>query len=294
MQISSDGRLRDQYMYCGADRTGRWAAGGVQLQNLTAKGPKSQTCKECGHIAGLDNKAGGILGDCPACGSTMIQKNADWTVDCVEYALADIKRHQLEDIEKLWGDPGTLLAGCLRGLFVAAPGKRLICCDFSAIEAVVSACLSRCQWRIDVFRTHGRIYEASIAESTGTPLQEILDYKRTHGMHHPLRKRGKVRELAGGFQGWISAWKNFGADEFMTDDEIKDDILQWRADSPEIVEMWGGQYRSVPNSRDSYQEYYGLEGAAIMAILNPGQCFSHYEITYGMRDDILYCRLPSG
>jgi len=33
---------------------------------------------------------------------------------------------------------------------------------------------------------------------------------------------------------------------------------------------------------------------AISAILNPGTCYSYIDITYGVFNDILYCRLPSG
>jgi len=189
-----------------------------------------------------------------------------------------------------------LLCGCLRGLFIAKEGHELVCVDFSAIEAVAAACLSRCQWRIEVFSGHGKIYEESAAKATGIPFEEILQYKRDNGMHHPARKTiGKVRELAGGYGGWIGAWKNFGADEFMTDEEIKTDVLKWREESPEIVEMWGGQFRWCgPGKWDYRPELFGLEGAVINAILHPGQCFSHIDITYGVWDDVLFCRLPSG
>lgn len=296
LQTSSDGRLRDQYLYCGADRTGRWSAGGVQLQNITAKGPKSMWCGECNKAFGRAQLTQADCG-CPRCGQWAdIEEMSDWTIEGVENAIEDIRTGDLAHVERIWDDPIAVLCGCLRGLFQAASGKEFICCDFSAIEAVAAACLSRCQWRIEVFSGHGKIYEASAAKATGTPLEEILEYKRQHGMHHPARKTiGKVRELAGGYGGWINAWKNFGADAFMTDDEIKTDVLKWREESPEIVEMWGGQFRWCgPGKWDYRPELFGLEGAAINAILHPGQCFSHIDITYGMHDDVLFCRLPSG
>jgi DNA polymerase len=293
LQTSSDGRLRDQYMYCGADRTGRWSAGGVQLQNITAKGPKSCRCGSCGGLFGRDIESIG----CPRCGQWVdIEQQPDWTIEAVEAAIGDIRTHDLATVERIWGDPIALLCGCLRGLFKAAPGKDFICCDFSAIEAVAAACLARCQWRIEVFSGHGKIYEQSAANATGIPFEEILQYKIDNKMHHPARKTiGKVRELAGGYGGWIGAWKNFGADQFMNDEEIKADVLKWRAESPEIVEMWGGQFRWCgPGKWDYRPELFGLEGAVIKAVLNPGQCFSHIDITYGVWDDILFCRLPSG
>lgn len=290
LQVSSDGRLRDQYRYCGADRTGRWAAGGVQLQNITAKGPKSSQCESC------EEYFGAHLEECPHCGAWLLHAMPDWTVDAVESCMRVIAKRDLALLERVWGDPITALCGCLRGLFTAKPGHDLICCDFSAIEAVAAACVTRCQWRIEVFSGDGKIYEASAAKATGIPLEEILEYKKKNGMHHPARKTiGKVRELAGGYGGWINAWKNFGADAFMTDDEIKTDVLKWRGESPEIVEMWGGQLRWCgPGKWDYRPELFGLEGAAINAVLHPGQCFSCIDLTYGVWDDVLFCRLPSG
>lgn len=294
LQTSSDGRLRGQYTYCGADRTGRWSAGGVQLQNITAKGPKSARCGGCGQIFGASQEHAG----CPRCGQAVdIEPMPDWTIEAVEQAIADIRHRSLDLIEHHWGDPITLLCGCLRGLFIAAPGKKLVCCDFSAIEAVAAACLSRCQWRIDVFSTHGKIYEASAAKATGIPLDEILAYKKANGMHHPARKGvGKIRELANGYGGWINASKAFGGEKYFEDDAaIKADILKWREESPEIVEMWGDQYIWCgPGKWDYRPGMHGLEGCAIQAIQNPGTCYSHHDITYGVADDVLFCRLPSG
>jgi DNA polymerase len=298
LQTSSDGRLRDQYRYCGADRTGRWSANGVQLQNMTAKGPKSNRCESCGKLYGSGVPSmRRATPTCPRCGSWMWHALPEWTINAVEQAAEDIQSGSLQHIEQVWGSPVPVLCGCLRGLLVAKPGHELICCDYSAIEAVAAACLARCQWRIDVFNTHGLIYEVSASNATGIPLDEILDYKKQHGTHHPARKGvGKVRELANGYGGWVNASKAFGADEYYADDEaIKQDILKWRDESPEIVEMWGGQYRWCgPGKWDYLPELHGLEGAAIQAILSPGKCFGHNDISYGVADDILYCRLPSG
>lgn len=294
LQVSSDGRLRDQYRYCGADRTGRWAAGGVQLQNITAKGPKLARCEDdahCGKLFGADVSEIG----CPRCGSWMWHEEPEWTIEGVEQAIEDIRTGSLEHVEKMWGAPIAVLCGVLRGLFMAAPGKKLVCCDFSAIEAVAAACLARCDWRIEVFSTPGEcIYTRSAAKITGTPMSVYKQYKQGHGTHHPDRKKiGKIAELASGYGGWVNAWKAFGCD--MDDQEIKEQVLAWREASPEIVEMWGGEYKWCgPGKWDYRPELHGLEGAAMQAIMNPGTCYSHHDITYGVADDILFCRLPSG
>lgn len=97
-----------------------------------------------------------------------------------------------------------------------------------------------------------------------------------------------------GYAGWIGAWKNFGADKFMTDDEIKKAIITWRDASPMIVELWGGQWRKNPKRWEFTQEFYGLEGAAVQAVMNPGTAYAYRMITYQVHGDVLYCRLPSG
>jgi len=294
-QLSRDGRLRNQYMYCGADRTGRWSAGGVQLQNITAKGPKIAKCDAC---EGLFSDRAAEL-PCPRCGAAghFWRSAGAWSVEAVKQAKQDIQTRDLDRLIAVWGDPISVLCGCLRGLFIPRPGYKFICVDYSSIEAVVTACLAGCQWRIDVFNGHGNIYAASASQATGIPLEEILAYKKQHGVHHPARNGiGKVRELAGGFGGWINAWKNFGAEKYFENDEaIKRDVLKWRAESPEIVEMWGGQYRQVgPRLSDAVWELYGLEGMAIAACLNPGRVFDCRAISFWVENDILYCRLPSG
>lgn len=296
-QVSSDGRLRDQYKYCGADRTGRWSAGGVQLQNLTAKGPATALCEHCGKHFGAGTERLLSAPTCPRCGAHTWHAlpKGEWPIEAVLDAIQDIRLVRLDHIEHVWGSPVDALCGVLRGLFMAARGKKFICADFSAIEAVAAACLSRCQWRIDVFSTPGEcIYTRSAAKITGTPIEVYKQYKAENGGHHPDRKKiGKIAELASGYGGWINAWKAFGCD--MPDQEIKEQVLAWREASPEIVEMWGGEYKWCgPGKWDYRYELHGLEGCAMQAIMSPGKCFSYNDITYGVADDILFCRLPSG
>lgn len=289
-RVSADGRLRDQYKYCGADRTGRWSAGGAQLQNMTAKGPKTVTCNACGFRQVKD-----VAGACLACHHTCLTAENDWTVEAVVDAVEDVRTGDLQRVRMRWGQEVDLLCGILRGLFTASEGNKLVCCDFSAIEAVVLACLSRCQWRIDLFNTPGEcVYTKSASSITGTPLEFYKAHKAETGAHHVDRKKiGKVAELASGYAGWLGAWKAFGDDR--GDAAIKKDILAWRAASPEIVEFWGDEYKWCgPGKWDFEFKPHGLEGAAISAIQRPGHVFTHLDISYTVRDDILFCRLPSG
>jgi len=286
-RVSGDGTLKGLLVYCGADRTGRWAGRGPQPQNLPNSGPSVSRCA-CGAFHAVDV--------CPRC-SAPAGEREEWGIDAVESVYTLAAGHDLAEFERHYPDPLAAVAGSLRGLFRAAPGHDLICSDFSAIEAVVLAELAGERWRQDVFRTHGKIYETSAAKITGIPFEEFERHKAETGNHHPMRKKiGKVAELASGYGGWIGAWKAFGADDhFGSDDEIKQAVLKWRDESPAIVEFWGGQVRKHPHRWEFRREYFGLEGAAVQAVLRPGSAHRVGAVSYAVEPDgVLYCTLPSG
>lgn len=284
LQVCADGRLRDLFSYH-ATRTGRATGNGPQPTNLPNHGPAVRHCGCCKRHYGLTK----LL--CPWCGAdpTLNGTEVEWNPQAVEDCLYAMNTRSLAIVELYFDEAMAALSGCLRGMFVAREGYDLICSDYSAIEAVVLAELAGEGWRQDVFRTHGKIYEMSASKITGVPFEEFAEHRKRTGQHHPMRKKvGKVAELASGYQGWIGAWKAFGADEFFSDDEIKDAILAWRAASPSIVEFWGGQ------SRNWKPELFGIEGCVVNAILHPGQTFQHRGVSYVMIGDALICRLLSG
>jgi DNA polymerase bacteriophage-type len=271
-QATREGRLHDLFLYHAA-RTGRATGAGPQPQNLPNHGPDVFLC-ECGKYFGVSKQA------CPWCGdaSAVSRTKMEWGSYVAEQAIETINSRCLAAVEYYWGDALPTVLGSLRGLFIAAPGKRLISSDYSAIEAVVLAMLAKEQWRIDIFRTHGKIYEASASKITGIPLSEILNfYEINNKRHHPSRKLGKVAELASGYQGGLGAWIKFKAlEQGMTEDEIQVAVKKWRAANPAIVNFW-----------------YGIERAAKSAVLQRGE-HSYNGITYFMIGTVLYCRLPSG
>jgi len=280
-QSTSRGRVHDLFIYHQA-RTGRAAGSGPQPQNLPNSGPMVSLC-HCGR----HNPSG--ANSCLWCGSVNLVNNVEWSPGAVSDALETMATGNLELMEYHWGNAIEIISACLRGMFIPAPGHDLICSDYSAIEAVVLAELAGESWRQEVFRTHGKIYEMSASKITGISFEDLIKHKKDTGNHHPMRKKvGKVAELASGYQGWIGAWKQFGADEFFNDEQIKQAILAWRKASPAIVEFWGGQ------KKNWQPHFYGLEGAAVQAVLYPGQTFEHRGITYVVKQNILYCKLLSG
>ena len=286
--ITQSGRIHDLFIYHSA-RTGRAAGSGVQPQNLPNSGPMVYLCAVC-------NSYSSLLDTCVYCGQIRGTNNPlEWNANAVEDALKSISTANLDCVEYHWGDAIAAISGCLRGMFISGPGKDFICSDYSAIEAVVLACIAGEDWRIDVFKTHGKIYEMSASKITGIPFGEYIKHKEQTGLHHKDRKTGKIAELSSGYGGWVGAWKAFGADSFMSEEEIKQAVLAWRKASPAIVEVWGGQVRGWNH------EFYGIEGAAIQAVLYPGQEFEYKGfkwIVKNMPHDcqhlILYCQLLSG
>lgn len=283
-QVCGDDRLRDLFTFHGA-RTGRATGNGPQPTNLPNHGPEVRRCTPCGKHFGASKPC------CMWCGADVAQSLVkEWSPAAVEDAIPVLLVGSLVLTELYFDEALPLISGCLRGMFIAAPGHDLVSSDYNAIEAVVLAELAGESWRQEVFRTHGNIYEMSASKISGTSLEEILEHRITTGKHHPLRKLGKTLELALGFGGWIGSLIAFGADEFMSETEMADGAMGWREASPAIIELWGGQHRRNPWR----PELFGIEGAAISAVLSPGQEFACRGIGFQVRGDVLYCQLLSG
>ncbi len=288
-QATREDRLCNLFIYHGA-RTGRDTGADVQPQNLVKAGPKLKWCPKCNKPSGSNNDW------CPHCSQACLMEEPvkGWGWEAVDTALEVMQSGSLDEVERVFGNAVLTISGCIRGLFVAAPGKDLICSDYSSIEAVVTAVLSGEQWRIDAFNRKEDIYLVSAGRITGRTMEEYLQHHETTGDKHPDRQKiGKPAELGLGFGGWLMAWRQFDKSDNFTDEEVKNNIKAWRESSPAIVEMWGGQLRGKPWAPDKY-ELFGLEGMAIAATQNPGTMYTYRYISYGVKDDVLYCRLPSG
>lgn len=294
---SRDNRVRNIITHHGA-RTGRPTGDLVQPLNMPKAGPDLVYCDECGKPSKWPPVT------CPWCAAPLhpLARKYKWpdvpkgyAEDPVDHVQAIMASRDLDTVELFFGDALLAISGCMRGMIWAGEGHDLIASDYSAIEAVVTAMLAGCQWRIDAFRERKDIYLVSCSQmGLGRTYEDYVAYQQEHGSHHPDRqKRGKVAELALGFGGWVGAWRQFDPDG-STDAEVKDTILKWRAASPEIVEMWGGQARGRPWDPDYRLERFGFEGAFVNAVQYPGQQFESHGIRFYMRGDALVVRLLSG
>ncbi|MEN1989853.1 DNA polymerase [Paenibacillus hubeiensis] len=186
-----DGRVRGLLQFYGANRTGRWAGRLVQVHNLTK------------------NKM---------------------DLELLQYARQLVQNKRVGMLKFVFGNVPDTLSQLIRTAFVAPDGKKLHIADFSAIEARVIAWLAGEQWRLDVFATHGKIYEASASAMFGVPLEEVSK---------DLRQKGKVAELALGYQGAAGALIAMGAlDMGLSEEELPEIVTRWRNANRRIVDLW--------------------------------------------------------
>ena len=182
-----------------------------------------------------------------------------------------------EDLQLLYGDVASTLSQLIRTAFVAPADAMLCVSDFSAIEARVLSWLAGEQWRLDVFANNGDIYCASASSMFGVPVVK-------HGVNGHLRQKGKVAELALGYQGGPSALISMGAlKQGLTEEELPDIVHRWRSSNPRIQDYW----YSVDNAAMSVMRDAQPVG------LPHGIIFSREcNLLYGY--DYLTIQLPSG
>lgn len=235
-----DGRVRGIHQFYGAARTGRWAGRKVQPQNMAKNHMK--------HLA---------------------------------EARQILKSDEYELFELMFGDIPDTLSQLVRTAITAKRGSELDVSDFSAIEARVIAWLANEKWRLDVFATHGKIYEASASEMFKVPLESISykdsNGKTVEGPNYSLRAKGKVAELALGYQGAANALIKMGALEMgLTEEELPILVRKWRRANPAIVKLW-----------------YDLESAVRKAISTKRLVCFNKGIRIFVERNMLFIELPS-
>lgn len=197
----------------------------------------------------------------------------------LELARELVKNRNIEALRFIYGSIPDTLSQLIRTAFIAAPGNVLIDADFSAIEARVISWLAGEEWRLEVFRTHGKIYEASASQMFGVPIELI----KKGNPEYSLRQKGKVAELALGYQGGTGALIAMGALNMgIAEEDLSDIVSRWRESNKRIRDLW-----------------YKMEAAAVQVISQGGAVgvnglvISH-ELNCDTGFDALTILLPSG
>lgn len=182
---------------------------------------------------------------------------------------------KIEALQLFYGSVPDTLSQLIRTAFIPSGDHVFLVADFSAIEARVISWLAGEQWRMDVFATHGKIYEASASQMFGVPLEEITK-------DSPLRQRGKVAELALGYQGGVGALTKMDTGKKLDPEEMPEIVKRWREANKRIVDLW-----------------YSVENAALTTMRTGQPSGTHgimfaREGDYTTGQDFLTITLPSG
>lgn len=238
--VCEDNRVRGLLQFYGANRTGRWAGRIIQPQNL----PRT-------YLHG----------------------------DFLDLARELTRGRKLDALQLIYGSVSDTLSQLVRTALVPAPGHVFVDADFSAIEARVIAWLAGEEWVLEVFRSHGRIYEATASQMFGVPLEKI-----TRGQpEYELRQKGKVATLALGYQGASGALVAMGALKMgIPEEDLPDIVRRWREANKRIVDLW-----------------YSVENAAI-GVVQTGRPAGVRGLLFALEGDyssdqyFLTVTLPSG
>jgi DNA polymerase len=196
-----------------------------------------------------------------------------------ELAVEAIEIRDLDWILTLYRDnPMRVLASLVRSLLIAAPGKDLICIDYKQIEGRIVAWLANELRKLEIFRSHGLIYEDTGAQLFNMPT-DLAFLKTMKSMHAAARFAGKTTELAFGYQGGAGSAQRTARREGVDLDDATAEQFKWdwREQNASIVDMW-----------------YALEEHARAAVVYRGQTFKTNKLYFKVIGDFLYMRLPSG
>ena len=244
--MCDDERIRGLFQFYGANRTGRWAGRLVQVQNLPQN--KMDNLEEV-----REKIRNEINTNFPS-----RKKNFDYDFNINSYLY---NQENLSDI----------LSQLIRTTFIPKKNHRFIIADFSAIEARIIAYLSDEKWRIDVFNTHGKIYEASASKMFKVDIDEITKESE-------LRQKGKIAELALGYQGGVGALVSMGAYNMnLCESELIEIVRAFRSSNTNIVKLWNT-----------------VEKAFIEAVNNKSIVHIDKNISFIYEGNILFIKLPSG
>jgi len=253
--VASDGRLRHQYVFLGAAKTGRWASYHVQLANLP------RPTKE-------------------------VEKNLDRAIHLLRTE---------DRIGLALDFPNTLevVASCIRSMFKAPKGSRFVVGDLNAIENRMIGWLAQCDNILRVFREKRDPYLDFGALLHGRDYDEIFKlYKDGDPKIKEMRQQVKPAVLGCGYR--LSGGEeveNPDGDLVKTGlwgyaAQMHIEITQEFAIS--AVKLWRERYKEVVSF------WYALEEAAKCAVFGKQPQRVGFVEFVCNSDKLLSIKLPSG
>jgi DNA polymerase len=229
-QVSPDHRLRNQFIYLGSSRAGRWSGNAVQLHNMARPNEVFE-----------------------------IQDN-------VKKARAMIFAEDYQGIKDMFGSVLLTVKYNIRTAFIAAPGKRLNVADLNAIETRVGAHVAGCQPLLDVFDSvkyppKGRDPYLYFAVDLSGIVYEILERDINNKENEVIKIRAKTWRQFGKV-GVLQCIYRAGAPGLLAYAE-RNGIKMTLEDAEKIVKVFRHSFSEIE------QIWYAIEDA-IKDVLKPG------------------------
>lgn len=136
-----------------------------------------------------------------------------------------------DTMQTLFGETAFVFSELVRTAFIPSEGCRFVVSDFSAIEARVISWIAGEEWRLEAFRAGKDIYCETASQMYKVPVVK-------HGENGELRQKGKVAELACGYQGGVGAIKRMDREGSIPEEELQAVVDSWRAANPKVVKLW--------------------------------------------------------
>ena len=277
---NSDGRMRGNLQFYGASATGRWAARGAQLQNLTR--PVI--------IGGKEE------------GKKKLEAQIQTAIRCVLDGNTGL-------LKKTYGRPLTVIADLVRSMICAGPGHKLRSADFRNIEGRVVAWLAGQEDKLDAFRAfdEGKGPDAYLVAASG-----IYNVGLNEAEQH--RQIGKVAELSLGFQGGAMAFARMSKTYGVRIGELYDGIWpkateEIKAQAEDNWKLFGEATKMDPQPWFAAEVvklawraknwrivayWKEIEEAAIRAVADKNTVTAAGRIRFRCAGSFLFCLLPSG
>lgn len=287
--ISPDGRLRNQFIFMGSSRCGRWSGNAVQLHNMARPDSTFEDMK-----------------------NVFIARNYIF-----ENNFEKLKTAFWIEKEQTYYAPLTIAKNVIRTVFVAPLGKRLNVCDLNAIETRVAAWVAGCVGLLTVF-LEGRDPYLDFAEKIyGIPYEKLwADYKGKNGKEAQIAAK-RMRQIAKpGVLGAVYRLGPGGWGKDKNGDTIKTGLWGYaeamgvdmtQEQAQEVVRIFREAYPEIGGVPNHHTGFPGgiwyvlenavkdvLEGQKTIRKVGPDGCIVIDKITIGGRDPMLRIKLPSG
>lgn len=280
--ICDDGILRNQFIYMGSARCGRWSGNAVQLHNMA--------------------RPDGTFEDM---GNVIKARNFIYALDYDSLKTA-FKKSKIRPGEREFYSPLIIAKNVTRTVFVAPKGKRFNVCDLNAIETRVGAWVAKCEPLLKVFAQGRDPYLDFASKMYGIPYEKLsADYSGVNGKEAKIEAK-RMRQIAKpGVLGAVYRLGPGGWGHDKNGDRIKTGL--WGYAEAMGVEMTQEQAAQVVKIfREAYHEivqvWFDLENAVADVLagertiryIGPDDAIKIDKVTIEGRKPLLRIQLPSG